>query len=132
MKRLIKLLSIFGVLIILGSCSSSKSVNVTAITGETKYIFFKTYEGSPYNVAYIEISGGEYNLKTFYTGSQIKVDSSVKYNITWYWIDPTNSIPLQSSSKTNYPFDFDYSTSLISLGTGNTYKNIFVPTSLDD
>ncbi len=31
MKRLIKLLSIFGVLIILGSCSSSKSVNVSDV-----------------------------------------------------------------------------------------------------
>ncbi len=32
MKRLIKLLSIFGVLIILGSCSSSKSISTTVNT----------------------------------------------------------------------------------------------------
>lgn len=55
MKRLIKLLSIFGVLIILGSCSSSKSVNVTENITDTGY----------YNVTYkpsITVSGVTYTV----------------------------------------------------------------------
>ena len=49
MKRLIKLLSIFGVLIILGSCSSSKSVNVSdVVVGdgilEVKFVPQFTYD----------------------------------------------------------------------------------------
>ena len=70
MKRLIKLLSIFGVLIILGSCSSSKSVNITNETNPNQVFVTFVSEDSDYRVRSITIRDTSGNSTTIFEGDE--------------------------------------------------------------
>ena len=124
MKRLIKLLSIFGVLIILGSCSSSKSVNTSEITGTAQYVIFKDYSLNIYDVVGIYITGGEYDNYYVNTGDEVEIKSDVNYDIEWHWIDTSNSTAIEKFSTKSKTFNSGYGTLTINLGTGN-YSSIF-------
>lgn len=129
MKRLIKLLSIFGVLIILGSCSSSKSVNVSTVTGDTKYVKFVSLYSSTYPVQYLTIDGGDYDGDTyFFAGDDIKIDTSVKYTISWVVLDKVSTSSTYgnfiTSTKSNCNFQSDKTTLTIALG--NT-SSLYIP-----
>lgn len=121
MKRFLRMITLLGVLFIIGSCSSSKSVNTSEVTGSVQYVVFEDYSLNSYDVVGIEITGGDYSAKTVYTGDQLVIESGVAYDIPWLWIEGTS---LKSSSKLDYVFNSDYGTQTIHLGTG-TYSTIF-------
>lgn len=124
MKRLIKLLSIFGVLIILGSCSSSKSVNVSTVTGENKYVIFTSLYSTTYPIQYLYITGGEYTNKLFFPNNSVKVELGIKYSITWTFKDTTDNNAFKNITRTNEEFNFIPSTIHVQLG--NT-SSLFIP-----
>ncbi len=120
MKRLIKLLSIFGVLIILGSCSSSKSVNVSTITGVKQYIKFKSLNSTSYPIKSIKItsSDGTYTSKTFFVGDEMEVLTDTSYTVIWKYEDVSaGSSDYITITKTDVEFSFNDSTILVALGT---------------
>lgn len=123
MKRLIKLLSIFGVLIILGSCSSSKSVNVSTVLGEVQYIKFTSLDETNYPLKYIYITGGEYNNKLFFPDRQISVDTGYKYTIVWTVLDKSDG-KYYDYSKSNIEFNFNDGTTIYGLGNSSS---LFIP-----
>ncbi len=93
MKRLIKLLSIFGVLIILGSCSSSKSVNVTDNITDDGFIYILFEQTSTDNDGYTYTLNSDVVItdnvtkKTIERGytSQIKDFFIAGHSYTYYW-----------------------------------------------
>lgn len=111
MKRLIKLLSIFGVLIILGSCSSSKSVNVTNTIVETMSVVV-TVDESTYtdmaSSAYIYMSiksdDGLEEYKGIKLDQAISLSKDTSYSLSGYYINTSGNV-------VSFPTD-DFSTSV--------------------
>ena len=93
MKRLIKLLSIFGVLIILGSCSSSKSVNVSTVSADDIIVSFgvQSRYSSTYAISgFITIENtNTHEIKQYKKTDEVQgfMESGQTYDITWNMIN---------------------------------------------
>lgn len=95
MKRLIKLLSIFGVLIILGSCSSSKSVNITNETNPNQVFVNFISEDSAYRVRSITIRNAATGATTTIFEGEEDTDGFIEknknYYVDWKWISKSDT-----------------------------------------
>ncbi len=120
MKRLFKMLSLLSILLILGSCDSSKAINVSTIKGNKQAVIFTHFNETNYPVKYIYISGGNYPADPFFPGNQIEIDTSVPYTITWTYEDKLDGNAWKTVSKTNYSFEFSQYTLRIALGNSSS------------
>lgn len=121
MKRLFKMLSLLSILLILGSCDSSKAINIEAVLGNTRFVVFDNYVLNTHKIVGIQITGGGYSGKTVYIGDQIEIALNTSYDITWIWIEGVNQ---KSGTKLGHKFNSDYGTQTIYIGTGD-YSSIF-------
>lgn len=116
MKKLFKMLSVLSILLILGSCSTSKSIDVSTIKGTKQAVIFTHFNEPVYPIKYIYISGGDYPMDPFFPGDQIVISTGVPYTITWTYEDTTDSNQWKTVSKTNQEFEFSQYTLRIALG----------------
>ena len=122
MKRLFKMLSVLGILLILGSCESSKNINVaTPIIGDQQYVQFLNYkDNGTYPVLNVSINGVNVGI-----GSPYPIDKSLVYTITWQWISPNASGNMSIQNNTiSKKFSSNHATILMRLGT-HTFKDIY-------
>ena len=130
MKRLIKLLSIFGVLIILGSCSSSKSVNVSTITGDRLYVKFdiSTYYEDTYRIREITVIDEETLEECGYDEGEIDYSGFMKkgrqYRIKWNWVNKNDYTDKDNAEKVHFIINEQRDVVIVRLGIsdGDCYK----------
>jgi len=120
MKRLMKMLILLSILFILGSCSTSKSINIENIKGKKQAVIFTHFNETLYPVKYIYISGGNYPSDPFFPGNQIEIDTGIPYTVTWTYEDKTDSNQWKTISKTNCQFEFSQYTLRIALGNSSS------------
>ncbi len=125
MKRLFKMLSLLSILLILGSCDSSKAINVSTIKGEKIYVRFINFDQNVYKVVAIYIDGVSMGV-----GSNHEITSGVSYKIKWEWIEDKAI----RRREIDYTFKSIDAVTVITLGTGLStnggYENIFYETYL--
>ncbi len=116
MKRLFKMLSLLSILLILGSCDSSKAINISAVKGVKQYVKFKSLNSTTYPVIYISVVKGSGVPDYKFIGDEYEVERNTSYIVQWQYKDTTDNNNLKTVVKTDVFFNFQDSTVLISLG----------------
>ena len=123
MKRLFKMLSLLSILLILGSCSSSKSINITQIKSTKQFVKFKSLNDTTYPVIYISIVGADLNINDRFVGDEYEVSRETEYVVSWQYIDKTDNNSFKTVVKTGVVFNFPDSTVMVELGNNvNAWK----------
>ncbi|MBN1468351.1 MAG: hypothetical protein JXM74_08370 [Fusobacteriaceae bacterium] len=95
MKRFLRMITLLGVLFIIGSCSSSKSVNTTNITGSDIIVTFgvQDYYATNYMISgFITIENtSTHEVKQYKRTEEVQgfMVSGQTYDITWNMLNTT-------------------------------------------